>query len=289
LAYFPAFTLEELGLVHLHLFITEPNSGWFRFPYAVESQWVTQNLVDHVLYLHCFVPLAHQERVERLIRELQIPHKGLHAVWSSSSWQRLRLGSYESLSQGFPVHTWPNSHDGHVPSRHALAIPVLAEAWNRQSTLDDIWQRLRRRLGGQLKAYFPGRRPYAINGKTHVKEIYGTLARDRLFRQYLVRIEEECSLLVISPSYSQRLPPDVSNDTRVAELFPASGGGSLWRLQGSWELLRSRASLAGHAVFLVEQDTAPEVRFCYEWLFDPAASCWRFSSERILAHMGGNS
>src|SRR5205814_9132174 len=92
-AYFPAFAIDELGLVHLHLFISEPNSAWFRFPYAVESQWVTQNLVEPVLYLHCCVPLAHRDRVDRLLRELDIPHKGIRTVWSSSAWQRLRLGA----------------------------------------------------------------------------------------------------------------------------------------------------------------------------------------------------
>ena len=91
LAYFPAFSLEQLGLVHLHLFITAPDERWARFPYAVEARWLTQNLVDPVLYLHCFVPFAHRENVETLLGDLPLSHRGLQIVWTTSGWQRLQL------------------------------------------------------------------------------------------------------------------------------------------------------------------------------------------------------
>ena len=289
LAYFPAYTLEELGLVHLHLFITNPDSSWSKFPYAVESLWVTQNLVDPVLYLHCFVPLAHRERIDRLLGQLQIPHHGLHTLWSCSSWQRLHLGQFESLSHGFPGHRWPTAHDGRVPAKLALAIPVLVESWNQQTTLNEIWQRLHDRLGVQLNEYFQGRRPYTVNGKSHVKETYAALAREGLFRQYLIRFQDSCSLFVVSPSYRRSLPQEVSKETRIAELFPTSDGGGFWRLHGSWELLRARASLAACTVYLIEDGPRPEVRFCYEWLFDPASSCWKFSATRIRRHMEARS
>jgi hypothetical protein len=224
--------------------------------------------------------------VDKLISELEIPHKGVSRTWSGNSWQRLRLGEFSSLPDGFPVYRYPAGHDGQVAAELALAIPVLAEAWNRQTTLNEVWQSIKERIGTQLTDYFPGRKPYSVNGKSHVRETYEALAREGLFRQYLVRFRDTCSLFVLSPSYSRNLPDPVAQQTRLAELFPTKDGGGLWRLHGSWELLRARESLAYHTIYFVEDRRPPEVQFCYEWLFDPRKSCWRFSASLIRRHMG---
>jgi hypothetical protein len=287
LSYFPTFSLEQLGgLIHLHLFITRPDPRWYQFPYAVESMWLTQNLVDPVLYLHCFVPFAHRANVEAFLKAVELPHSGLRVIWSSSGWQRLQLGDYESLSQGFPLHSWPIAHSGIVARSYALAIPMLGEAWNRRMSLAEVWRRIHARLGTGVKEYLPRQRFCPVNGKRHIKNTYRALLTDGVFRQYLIRYEDECAVLVVAPAYRRTVPSDVAQVTRTAELFPTSDGGGLWRLQGTYDLLRFRASLEGCAVYVVERQEPPAVRFCYEWLFRPVTSQWRFSARRIRRHMG---
>jgi hypothetical protein len=282
LSYFPSFSLEQLGgLVHLHLFLTRPDPRWARFPYAVESLWLSQNLVDPVLYLHCFVPLVHREQIELLLHTIALPHAGLRFVWSSNGWQRVRLGDYESLSLGFPLHTWPAAQDGVVPRPYALAIPILGEAWNQRLSLPEVWRRVQNRLGSRVQQYLRRRHVYDANGKFHVRDAYRVLQREGVFRQYVIRAASECQLLVVAPAYSRTVPLDVARVIQTVELFPTSDGGAFWRVQGSYDLLRCRSSLHGCAIYVVDHVEPPRVRLQYEWLFDPIASLWTFSADRI--------
>jgi hypothetical protein len=286
-AYFPIFRLEGLGLVHLHLFVTQPDPRWARLPYAVESQWCTKNLVDPVLYLHCLVPARHKERLEQFLVQLSLSRQDLQVVWSGSPWQDLRLGHGDAFSQEFPLPHVPTVAVEPLARELLFAIPVLTETWNQQLSLTQLWQRIHARLGDDVRRYLPTRRFYPVNGKRHVKVVLRTLLQMGAFRQYVLRFPTDCRLLLLAPTYERSLPSALRRTTRSAELFPTLNRGALWRLAGSHDLFGARSSLAASSIFLVEQHAPPPVRFCYEWLLDPDKRQWEFSEERLTAHMQG--
>src|SRR5262249_49669374 len=86
----PNVSVEPLGLLHAHVFITQPVERVLSLPYAVEAAWVSPNFCQEVLYLHCLVPAragaAFAARVPLLGRETRI-------LWSSSGWQQFLIDS----------------------------------------------------------------------------------------------------------------------------------------------------------------------------------------------------
>jgi hypothetical protein len=285
LTHFPTFSVEDLGLVHLHLFIRQPDLRWSRFPYAVEALWVTSNLNDSLLYLHCLVPHVHREHVHMLVTSNLLPHGGINIVWTSSSWQCIKLGTHDGFQREFPIHTWPEMPPAQIPRRFAFGIPVIGEAWNQRVGMNTVWKKIHARLGIKARQYFPHQRFYPHNGKHHVRKTFDALQKGGLFRQHVVRCQEECTLIITTDTYGQTLPFAAESTTTTAELFPTNTKGGLWRVDGQPSLLRIRHTFKPSAIYLVESTEHPKVRLHYEWLFDPITSEWTFPRDRIREHM----
>ena len=227
------------------------------------------------------VPSTHRALLEGFLLRVPLRCDALRIIWSGNGWQRIQLGGFESLSQDKVPPRLPARRDAAVPRALALGIPVLAESWNQTAGFRQVWSRIQQRLGEQVKPYLWPRKVYAVNGKLHVTQVYRRLVQAGLFRQYLIRYQDECGLFVLTPSQAPLLPAAVAQATRTAERFAATDGSALWRLKGSYDLLRARAQLHGRVVYVIEHEPPPAVRFCYEWLFNPRASRWVFSSERL--------
>ena len=306
LVLFPVFTVGHFGLVDLHLFLNNPRREWLRFPYAVEHAWLTPDLYSRVLYLHCVIPAAHRDIIERLVRDLQ--RAGMceryELLWTDSGWQFLNLvGSKE-------VPGWPSaSLDVTRPEmgqelirRLPLVIPVVFEAWNQHRSLQQLWVAIQNRVGSRLKEFLPRQQIYRVNGKAHVKEIYHTLVRAGIFRQYLLRyqplVKESVAvflMLRVEPEQVVELFEELRSTAWIIEIHRAAKGWCLVRLLGSHELLNVMIALPGcfrnrrfKIYFHEKRDASDEqetVRFCYEFLFDPARARWSFPRSLILKRM----
>lgn len=289
----PSFTLQRLGLVHLHLVITNPKPEWLRFPYAVEHAWLTPDLVTNQLYLHCLVPRVHKALVRGLLKECRSWCTNITMSWSGDGWQEIPGITAESV----PVV--PPLADEAVLREELLVVPVLFEAWGAES-MNGIWDRIRERVGDRLRRYVPRGRIYATNGKLHVRQAYERLSAQGLFRQYLVRYRgwfSEAFEVVVFLRHGGEWLAEFAEAVRPAamaiETYPADDGSAVIRISGSEDVMRTLLGLQdelqryGARIFLrnPRRPNDVTVRFCYEMLFDPKTGTWVFPHDTIIAHM----
>ena len=289
----PTFTLERLGLTHLHLVITNPGREWFRFPYAVEHAWLTPDLVNNQLYLHCVVPRVHKADVRALVRECRAWCTGITLSWTEDGWQEL---------PGITVETAPVSSsrtDDAVMREEPLVVPVVFEAWNAES-MNGIWTCIRERVRDNLRQYLRRGKIYGTNGKLHVRQTYERLSQQGLFRQYLVRYEgwrDETSEVIIflrhANDWMAELAEAVRSSAAAMEAYSGDDGTVVVRIAGNHELLHSYLALQNDlqrydARFFLHNPRCPStpgVRFCYEFLFDPRTGSWSFPHDTIINYM----
>ena len=291
----PSFSVERLGLSHLHLVITQPGNEWLRFPYALEHAWLSQDLLEQRLYLHCLVPTAHRKAVMNLVRECQ--RAGwctvVTSTWSASGWQELR-GSTENALTTIPV-----GFDA-VLREYPLVVPAIVESWNHGESLAAVWTGITEHISERLRAYLCQGRIYRVNGKTHVRDAYQVLSDRGLFRQYIVRYQawateslEVFLFLQGATEWIAELQEALRPSAAVIETFTADDGTALVRAVGHDTLLHvilglhreSRAYVTQIFVRNPHEERGAAVRFCYEFLFDPRTGTWLFPHDAILAHM----
>ena len=293
---FPSFTVEALGLSHLHVVVVGADQRWLRFPYAVECAWTTRDFVQRTLYLHCLVPTEHAGKVEALLHDLQRAGWGQVSLIlrSESGWQHFSRCGHNPLLQ--PVGMVPAEES--VLRQHPLAVAVIAEAWNREATLPSLWRRIEQRLGRRVQEFLPRKRVHHTNGKEHIRAACVGLARAGLFRQQLVRFTPEESvgveILVLDGNLSDHmveLLDELHRLARVTETYAGHDGVVVDRLLGSGAVLNAILRTTGTlgksvAIFLVEKRSASDdVRFAYELLFNPRSGTWEFPRDRIMNHL----
>lgn len=293
----PSFTLERLGLLHLHLVITKPSGAWFRFPYAVEHAWLTNDFVERQLYLHCIVPVAHQALVRGLVRECHDAGWCTKAVfsWSTSGWQELP----DTTTRNAPVEV-PAAPSDPVLREYPLVVPVIFEAWCGTTSLSSVWQGIVQCVGDRLRSYVPRGRIYIVNGKAHVRTAYELLNDRGLFRQHLVRYRpwltqavEVFVFLKNENAWLAELTEAIRPGSTAIETYNGCDGSALVRVVGHDDVLRTMLGLQDELrrhdamLYLRNPHASGEerVRFCYEFLFDPKNATWVFPHDRIIEHM----
>jgi hypothetical protein len=293
---FPSFTVEALGLSHVHVIVLGRDRRWLRFPYAVEYEWATRDFVQQALYLHCLVPTEHVERVEALIRELSRAGWGTASfvLSSQSGWQHFSRCGHDAATQ--PVGSIPQEPE--LLRQYPLAVAVIAEAWDREATLPSLWRRIEKRLGRRVQEFLPRRRVLHTNGKEHIRAACTGLARAGLFRQQLIRFtpEESVGVEVLLmdrdlKDHMVELLAELHGLARVTETYAGRDGIVVDRLLGSSAVLNAILHTTGTlgksaAIFFVEKRTsADEVRFAYDLLFNPKTGTWEFPRDRIMEHL----
>lgn len=294
----PSFSLERLGLEHLHLVITKPRRQWWRFPYAVEQSWLTADFAESALYLHCLVPRTHKGLLQSLLRECQTNGWCAHvtASWSGSGWQEIT-----NASNGNPPLDVPLADNAPVMRACPLIVPVFCESWNNPQSCAAIWTAVSSRIGGRLRDYLPRGRIYHVNGRMHVRHAFDVLNKEGLFRQYLVRYEGwqrdsiEVFVFLRTPGdWLAELCEALRPETIALETYHGDTTAVL-RIVGHEgllrQLLRLQEELRSHhaSVHLRTMQEAKErVRFCYELVFDPKSAEWVFPHDQIIKHMNGD-
>jgi hypothetical protein len=293
---FPSFTIEALGLSHVHVVVLGADERWLRFPYAVEHAWATRDFAQHALYLHCLVPTEHVVLVEKLVHDLEALGWGMACLVlrSQSGWQHFSRCGHHLLSQSVGVVP----EERVLLRQHPLVVPVIAEAWNHDATLPLLWQRIDARLGRRVREYLPHRRVLHTNGKHHTRAACLGLAAAGLFRQQLVRFlpeaKEGIEVLLMDRDLTDHmveLLEELHGIARVSETYADRDGTIVERVLGSSAVLdaiiRTTGTLGSSArIFLVDKRSGSrEVRFCYEFLFDPKTGTWVFPREQIVKHM----
>ncbi len=283
-------------MLHLHLVIANPRNEWLRFPYAVEYAWVTPDLVNNHLYLHCVVPREHKTGVLGLLRECRSWCRGLTWSWSGDGWQEIP-GVGPDVMPALPAPT-----AAPVLREQPLVVPVAFEAWNAES-MNGVWMRIRERNGGCLRDYVRRGRIYATNGKRHVREAYGRLCEHGLFRQYLVRYQgwhtgalEIFLFLQRAEEWLAEFAEAVRPSAMAIETYHGEHGNAVVRIAGNEEAVRTVLGLqddmqryeAHIFVHRPRSGTELSVRFCYEFLFDPTTGAWLFPHDTIMNHMRGD-
>jgi hypothetical protein len=291
----PSFSVERLGLSHLHLVIANPSDAWLHFPYALEHAWLTQDFLEDRLYLHCLVPAAHKKAVGNLVRECQRAGwcTGVTSAWSASGWQELSESTENALTAA-PAGLDP------VLREHPFVVPAIFESWNHPESLAAVWTGITAHIGECLRQYLPHGRIYQVNGKTHVRQAYEVLSHRGLFRQYIVRYEawateslEVFLFLQQATEWIAELQEALRPAAAVIETFTADDGTAIVRAVGHDAMLHVilglRRESRAYVTQLFLRDPRPErgatVRFCYELLFDPRTGTWLFPHDAILAHM----
>lgn len=292
---FPTFTVEALGLAHLHLFIAAPDDRWAEFPYVVELVWGSDDFVRPLLYAHCLVPIAHLAQVLALLEVLR------HEEWCSDvvmvrTWSGTQhLDSCRHLDGG-EHRSLPIA--GSLLAQQPLVVPVIAESWNQNVTLPSLWTAIHGRLGASIRSYLPRRRLLLVNGKRYVRDAYQALTDAGLFRQQVVRrtdlLPDQVEFVIVGFRMSDRFLELVASLRAIAamiETYWIVDGGALLRVAGPARLLE--VLLAGIAdmpvdvaVMVVDRGRSriPVGRFRYDLLFDPRTG-WRFDRARILEHL----
>lgn len=293
---FPSFTIEALGLSHVHLVILGADDRWLRFPYAVEHAWATRDFVQQALYLHCLVPTEHVAMVEEVIRDLQARGWGTACLVlpSQSGWQHFSRCGHQNPPQATSLIP----EERVLLRQHPLVVPVITEAWNQDTTLPSLWKRIEERLGRRVRDYLPHRRVLHTNGKEHVRAACTGLAAAGLFRQQLVRFvpgaEDGIEVLLMDRDLTDHLVELLEELHGIAsscETYSGPDGTVVERVLGSNKVLdaiiRTTGTLGSTIrIFLVDKRPASrEVRFAYELLFNPKAGEWMFPRDRIMEHL----
>ncbi|MDX2154028.1 MAG: hypothetical protein SFV54_25030 [Bryobacteraceae bacterium] len=277
----PNVSVEPLGLRHAHVFVTDPVDRVLAMPYAVEAAWVTPDFCQEVLYLHCLVPARIAKEFVALAEAFGASTR---VVWSSSGWQQFLLEE-EPMQLPLPVGDLEESE---ILRRLPFVVPAMMELWTYPNSLPVIWQRIRARLGKNVKAYLPRTKVRYVNGKTHVTQAFGLLQNEGLVRQQLIRYHP---LLAVSVEVFLLIRQDREETMRIldvlrwclhaVESYPTTDG--YWcRLLGPHRLLDAIMNLpsqvrsqCGLVYFHTKRHPTPIVRFGYEAVFDVASRTWR--------------
>jgi len=278
LVIFPTFALAPLGLGDVHVFLATADESWLRFPYAVDHAWVTQDFTCRVLYLHCIVPLAHQDVVVQFLRDFVADAT---VVRTSEGVQDLPvLGTSTPMLLAAPSHS-------DVLHECPLVIPVIFEGWNRRTSLPQLWKSVDTRLGSQLREYAPRRHRQPISPVTAA---YATLTEAGLFRQHTIHYAalSDDAVEVLAVLTNVALLEPLRSYARTIEEYV--GTSVVVRLVGTSRLMEALLALpAGTArLYFVHKHDQHHVRFCYEMLFVPKTGTWVFSREHLKQHLWGN-
>jgi hypothetical protein len=276
--YYPRIAYTGLGLVHVHLFISDAAPEWFAYPYAIDRAWTLDRPGHHALYLHCLLPSDHP-----------IPQgPGITSITTGDGWQDLA-----------PLET-ALDHNGRVVPRASCAaplprvprldswmeypflLPVACELLQTPGSMDALWKTIYDRLGPRVWEYF-GRhtRHWPHNGKAYVRNAFRHLNRHGLVLQHVVRyapLHEHTVDLFVMTEHTPALRD------HFAELCPTMDAYDstevyLLRLSGDEALIKRVITSPGvrHWWFIEHERTAhaPPVRFAYEILFDPRTRTWQ--------------
>lgn len=282
LRYYPHAAYAALGLHHLHLFLTDDQTGWRASPYAIEAVWTITAPGTQILYVHCLIPTAHRSQIARRVA-------GLRHVWTGDGWQTIA-----DLHRALDVVGRPVPHDGTlqpVPrvtpatllAECPFAVPVLFELLRERRSMEALWRSIHARLGARTWSYFSRRtRRWLGNGKVYVQQAYTALNEHGVIRQHIVRYQPlaehtiEVFLHSDDPNVGTLLEA-IGRVCPVLERYPTTAGGYLVRVRGDHRLLQRLVSTKVRCAwwFIRDDLPGPAVAFAYEALFDPITRSWR--------------
>ncbi|MDQ6891098.1 MAG: hypothetical protein M3167_00250 [Acidobacteriota bacterium] len=292
---FPSFSVEALGLSHVHLVLFNPDGRWQRFPYAVELVWGSPDFVQRALYLHCLVPAQHVPELVAFVESLRSQGWCSEVVvfHSYSGSQHLRACDHPVAGDEFRPPADPA-----LLRRHPLVVPVLAECWNHDATLPGLWRAIYGRLGTGVRAYLPRQRLLRVNGKQHVRAALQALLDAGLFRQQILRRvrspESSVECLLVGTAAGDRLVELIAalrETATTTETYWSAQGAVLVRVTGTPAVLQLLLELgAGNDVAALvvfgdfRRTREGTCQFSYELLFDPKTG-WRFDPDGITEHL----
>jgi hypothetical protein len=282
LVVFPSFALDALGLVHLHLFVNDASEEWLRFPYAVEVLWLTPDLAQRVLYVHCIVPAEHKTAILSWVRGFPRRTGSVRSYFSSCGRQ---VAHFTRDSVARSDSAWRSTDAPALLSRVPLIVPTIFESWDRRSTLPQVWRRIHERLGTSARDYLPRTRVCRVNGKAHVKQSLAVLQEQGLFLQYLVRHRElwrtHVELLVLAKT---SLRDELERNGAVLIEEYTAGDSALLRVVGPWSVLDTLMQHNIRAGWLLHKQltaSTPHAQPRYDLFFSPRTGQWIFDREQL--------
>lgn len=288
---YPTFTIEALGLSHVHLFLERAVSCWERLPFAVECSWITERLgaVRGTLYVHCIVPTPLVPSVERLVADAQ--RNGLCAssriFVTGSGWQHLNIDARDHPE--LPSFTPQEAPD--LVRQHPLVIAVVLEMYQHPGSLPALWRRICDRLGPAINDYLPSvRRPLRHNGKRHIRDALQRLYDAGLTRQHEVRElrrQGVLEVLVLTPSKADELIElleEFRGHTSALDTYHGTDGTALLRLRGDPRIVLDLLAGSHKRSLVAYVITHPgsALRCRYEESFQPRTATWHFKHEELL-------
>ena len=316
LVYFPEVKFSWLGLCHAHVFLEEASALMFRLPYAVEYAWLAPGLGERVLYLHCVVPLEDRESFGYLLKGLQDGgycrgfsicltgdgvqvFQGLRSSFTTAGHLTL-AGSFEGS------WTLPEASGRGLEALAGfpLALPVVFEHYGARLSLNQVWNRVYKRVGQGVWAFFPKRqRKWTVNGKVYVKKALLQLSAEGLFLQnrvvYRPLLQKACEVFLVvkvEREGLEGLAARLSAASVCLQVYPGLNAQAFIRVVGDTDLLYQLLELfpegmrASVKAFVFDRAATwkqqEEVRFCWELLYDRARNAWAYPKEKLLRWMG---
>jgi hypothetical protein len=278
LIYYPRIAYAGLGLVHVHLFISDAGPEWFSYPYDIDRAWAVDRPGHATLYLHCLVPSEHLGLVPR--------GAGITSITTSDGWQDLAPLEFALDRQGRPVPC--EATPAPIPripvtfawGEYPFVVPVACELI-RGIGLPEVWGAIYHRLGARTWEYFTRyTRRWPHNGKAYVRKAVDHLGRYGLILQHVVRYaplhEHTIELVLLTDTSAVR--EQLASLCPTMEAYPGTDE-FLLRLRGDEALLKRIITCPGiKQWWFVDHErttSAPPVRFAYERLFNPRSCAWQ--------------
>ena len=276
--YYPRIAFAGLGLVHVHLFISNAGGEWFSYPYAIDAAWTVDRPGHHTLYLHCLMPREQAELVP--------DGAGITSITTGDGWQDLapleqaldyagRPVRREAIASPIPkvstLETWRDE---------PFVLPVACELLGAPSSMDQLWRSIHERLGSQVWEYFRRHtRRWPHNGKAYVRSAFDYLNQYGLVLQHVVHyapLAEHTIEMLVLTDHTPELRDHLAGLCPTMEAYPSEEA-YLLRLTGDEAMIKRVITSPGvrRWWFLNHERPAPPVRFAYETLFDPRTKEWQ--------------
>jgi hypothetical protein len=278
--YYPRIAFGGLGLVHVHLFISDAGGEWFSYPYAIEHAWTIDRPGHHTLYLHCLIPKEHIDRVPQ--------DDGIINITTGDGWQDLAPLEHALDHTGRPVPRHaaaspiPQIPLTSLRQDHPFVLPVACELLRAPASMDELWHAIRARLGEHVWAYFTRHtRHWPHNGRFYVRTAFEHLNRYGLVLQHVVRYKPLHEHTIELFLLTDNTPGLRDHFAGLCPTMDAYLGTDLYllRVRGDEALIkRVIASTGIRRWWFVDHErtiNAPPVRFAYEQLFEPRTRTWQ--------------
>jgi hypothetical protein len=281
--YFPRIAFASLGLVHVHLFISDAAESWFAYPYAIEHAWTIDRPGHSTLYLHCLLPAEHLALLPQ--------GAGITSITTSDGWQDLAPLEQSLDRNGRPVAREatagiiPRAPLANACHEQPFLLPVATELLRAPPSMDALWRAIYDRLGARVWEYFPRfTRRWPRNGKAYVRAAFDYLNRHAMVLQHVVQyapLQAHTIELFLLTDNTHTVRDHLVGLCPTIEAYPGTDA-YLLRVRGDEAMIKRVVTSPGiRQWWFVDHERttrAPPVRFAYERLFDPRTRTWQVPS-----------